>query len=108
MPMMRALEVCWGEFALSPTLDQLRDVASRRFPPIDLVDLVYEKAYVVGRVARDQCDSTSNPDHSALDRLQVLGSRYPALIEHIPLKYMLAREWRSLESWLRGTEPPRT
>jgi glycosyltransferase involved in cell wall biosynthesis len=94
------------EFAFSPYFAELRRVARSRRPPMDLADLFYERAYVARGVARNQHRSR-DADRSALDALEALSARYPALTGPIPLRYALAREWRAIKRRLRPVPPRR-
>jgi glycosyltransferase involved in cell wall biosynthesis len=89
------------EFAFSPVFRKLREAARQRCPPIDLVDLFYENAHWMVAIALEKCAHAKIPEKTELDELQALAARYPAMLKRAPLKYTVARKWRSLNRLLR-------
>lgn len=95
------------EFAFSPVFTHLREVAWMTRPRIDFTDLFYEERRWIVTSAREKVDVDLNRDSTHLEALKAVGSRYPAVIRQIPLKYELARKWRSLKALLGFKVPYR-
>jgi glycosyltransferase involved in cell wall biosynthesis len=87
------------EFALSPTYSRLRKIAQDLPTPIDLVDRFYEDVHWKNSVARDKAADPMNPDTTEITALQELAATYPAVLGPVPLRYALARKWRTAK-WL--------
>ena len=85
-----------GEFAFSRYFSELRRVARSRRPPVDLADLFNEHALLARGVARN-LHGSAGADRSALDVLDALSTRYPAVTGPIPLMYVLAPEGRAIK-----------
>jgi hypothetical protein len=92
------------EFAFSPLFGSLRRIAGNFQPPVDVVDVFYERAHWAMEEAAALSRSDSTEPRAALDALEQVASRYPNLMKRPPLKYVLARKWRSLKKLMRGAQ----
>ncbi len=95
------------EFAFSPVFAHLRELARRGRPRINFTDWFYEESHWAVTAARERADTNSNRDSTDLEALKAAGSRYPAVVQKVPLQYGLARKWRSLKVLLGFKSPYR-
>lgn len=83
------------DIVFEPGYAPMRSAAARLDPPVDLVELFWERAYWAGAFAREAAADPVNPDTLPLTEWTKVSAQYPRL-NAIPLKYHVLRKWRGL------------
>jgi glycosyltransferase involved in cell wall biosynthesis len=96
------------EFAFSPIFRLLREIARKRSPTRDIIDLFYQQAYWLAANAREHLDVPGASGGTELNALEAFAQRYPAMLSPVPFKYTLARKWRALKKRLGLIGPSHT